>query len=219
MKTLAVRCADLNRSDSDCLALTQTAPTAGRPNHLSARRRKAEQEHSPCATLRQKTPRKLPGGPRNFLGGKTDNSDVTVKSEDKRTIQGDPRLRHAYPYFRMHLEEIAACVEGGCSVKSVWRSYATRTPEPFPGSYSSFLRYCTDHGLAPRRANAGTDTAANRRGVASRALEHVPAATRSAARVHSIGGTVGSENGFPGTRRRANFDRSTRSGAALGGLR
>jgi hypothetical protein len=166
MKPLEVRCADLNRSESDCLALTQTVPTGFRPNHLSAARRRAQQEQSPCATLRQKTSRRLPDGPRNFLGGKTDNSDVTVESEDKRTIPGDPRLRHAYPYFRMHLEEIAACVEGGCSVRSVWRAYATRTPEPFPGSYSSFLRYCTDHGLAPRRANAGTDTAANRRGVA-----------------------------------------------------
>jgi hypothetical protein len=145
MKPLEVRCADLNRSDSDCLALTQTVPTGFRLNHVSAARRRAQQEQSPCGTLRQKTSRRQPGGPRNFLGGKTDNSDVTVKSDDKRTIQGDPRLRHAYPYFRIHLEEIAACVEGGCSVKSVWRSYTTRTPEPFPGSYSSFLRYCRKH--------------------------------------------------------------------------
>ncbi|MBW2160499.1 MAG: hypothetical protein JRH14_11165 [Deltaproteobacteria bacterium] len=84
---------------------------------------------------------------------------MTVKSDDKRTIQGDPRLRHAYPYFRIHLEEIAACVEGGCSVKSVWRSYTTRTPEPFPGSYSSFLRYCRKHcqtvaAVEPKAAKA-----------------------------------------------------------------
>jgi len=111
MKPLEVRCADLNRSDSDCLALTQTVPTGFRLNHVSAARRRAQQEQSPCGTLRQKTSRRQPGGPRNFLGGKTDNSDVTVKSDDKRTIQGDPRLRHAYPYFRIHLEEIAACVE------------------------------------------------------------------------------------------------------------
>ena len=62
-------------------------------------------------------------------------------------IQGDPRLRYAYPYFRMHLEEIRACIECGCSVRSVWCAYATRAADPFPGSYSSFLRYCGDHGL------------------------------------------------------------------------
>jgi len=145
MKLFGVLCADLNRSDSDCLALTQTVPTGFRPNQLSAARCRAQRDKSRCATSRQKTSRRLPGGPRNFLGGKTDNSDVTVKSEDKKTIQGDPRLRHAYPYFRMRLEEITACIEGGCSVKSVWRAYATRTPEPFPGSYSSFLRYCRKH--------------------------------------------------------------------------
>jgi hypothetical protein len=145
MKPLEVRCADLNRSDSDCLALTQMASTGFRPNHLSAARRRAQQAQSPCATLRQKASRRLPGGPRNFLGGKTDNRDVTVKSQEENTTQGDPRLWHAYPYFRMHLEEITACVDGGCSVKSVWRAYATRSSKPFPGSYSSFLRYCRKH--------------------------------------------------------------------------
>jgi hypothetical protein len=126
--------------------LTQMVPTGFRPNHLSAARRRAQRKQSACATLRQNTPRRLPGGgPRNFLGGKTDNSDVTVKSQEEKTSQGDPRLWHAYPYFRMHLEEITACVEGGCSVKSVWRAYATRSSKPFPGSYSSFLRYCRKH--------------------------------------------------------------------------
>jgi hypothetical protein len=32
-------------------------------------------DESLCATLRQKTPRKLPDGSRNFLGGKTDNRE------------------------------------------------------------------------------------------------------------------------------------------------
>ena len=32
-------------------------------------------DESLCATLRQKTPRKLAGGSRNFLGGKTDNRE------------------------------------------------------------------------------------------------------------------------------------------------
>ena len=89
---------------------------------------------------------------------------MTGKSEDRQTIQGDPRLRHAYPYFRMHLEEIRACIECGCSVRSVWRAYATRTPDPFPGSYSSFLRYCAGQGLGPRRAKGDTQVDLHRRG-------------------------------------------------------
>jgi hypothetical protein len=32
-------------------------------------------DESLCATLRQKTPRNLPDGSRNFLGGKTDNKE------------------------------------------------------------------------------------------------------------------------------------------------
>jgi len=163
MKPLEVRCADLNRSESDCLALTQMVPTGFRPNHLSAARRRAQQAQSPCATLRQKTPRRLPGGSRNFSGGKTDNSDVTVESVDKQTIQVDPRIRHAYPYFRMHLEEIRACIEGGCSVKSVWRAYATRSSKPFPGSYSSFLRYCRKHCQAVASVEPKPVKAAERR--------------------------------------------------------
>ena len=81
---------------------------------------------------------------------------MTAKSEDKQPVQADPRLRHAYPYFRVHLEEIRACIECGCSVRSVWRAYATRALHPFPGSYSSFLRYCSKHALGPRRAKEGT---------------------------------------------------------------
>ena len=92
---------------------------------------------------------------------------MTAKSEDTQMIQGDPRLRYAYPYFRMHLEEIRACIECGCSVRSVWCAYATRPADPFPGSYSSFLRYCGDHGLGPRRAKGGTQVDPHDRGRAS----------------------------------------------------
>jgi len=81
---------------------------------------------------------------------------VTAKSEDKPTIQPDPRVHYAYPYFRVHLEEIRACIECGCSVRSVWQAYATRAAHPFPGSYSSFLRYCNAHALGRRRAKEGT---------------------------------------------------------------
>ena len=92
---------------------------------------------------------------------------MTVEREDNKTIQGDPRLRYAYPYFRMHLEEIRACIECGCSVKSVWQAYATRASEPFPGSYSSFLRYCGDHGFGRRRAKGDTRANLHRRAEAS----------------------------------------------------
>jgi len=89
---------------------------------------------------------------------------VTAKSEDKQPFQVDPRLVHAYPYFRVHLEEIRACIECGCSVRSVWRAYATRAAHPFPGSYSSFLRYCNAHALGRRRAKEGTQSDLHRRG-------------------------------------------------------
>jgi hypothetical protein len=91
---------------------------------------------------------------------------MTANIEDKQRIQADPRLRHAYPYFRMHLEEIRACIECGCSMRSVWRAYATRAAHPFPGSYSSFLRYCDAHALGRRRAKEGTQSDLHRRGQA-----------------------------------------------------
>jgi len=100
------------------------------------------------------------------LGGKTDNKGVTAKSEDKQPIQPDPRVLYAYPYFRIHLEEIRTCIECGCSVRSVWRAYATRAAHPFPGSYSSFLRYCNAHALGRRRAKEGTQSDLHRRGQA-----------------------------------------------------
>ena len=133
------------------------------------------------------------------MGGKTDNKVVSGATVRKQTGESDVRLQHAYAYFLLHLKEIAACVEGGCSVKSVWRSYATRTPEPFPGSYSSFLRYCTDHGLAPRRANAGTDTAANRRGLASPAErpDRTPPKTGALRGPKPVGSVLGRLNMFP----------------------
>ncbi len=75
------------------------------------------------------------------------------------TAPEDLRYRYAYPYFVIHLEEITAWLRGGCSAKSVWRAYAQRSTPAFPGSYSSFLRYCRKHGLhrplepqAPRKA-------------------------------------------------------------------
>ena len=49
---------------------------------------------------------------------------MTAKSEGKQPIQPDPRVHYAYPYFRVHLEEIRACIECGCFVRSVWRAYA-----------------------------------------------------------------------------------------------
>ncbi|MDH3726084.1 MAG: hypothetical protein OER77_01005, partial [Myxococcales bacterium] len=91
---------------------------------------------------------------------------MTAKSEDKQPFQVDPRLVHAYPYFRVHLEEIGACIECGCSVRSVWQAYATRAAHPFPGSYSSFLRYCNAHALGRRRAKEGTQSEHHHRGQA-----------------------------------------------------
>jgi len=66
---------------------------------------------------------------------------VTAKSEDTKSIQGDPRLWHAYPYFRMHLGEIRACIEGGCS----------------------FLRYCRKHCQAVASVEPKPVKAAERR--------------------------------------------------------
>ena len=86
--------------------------------------------------------------------------------EAKPATEKDPRTLKAYAYFRVHLSEIAAWIEGGCSVRSVWRAYAERASQPFPGSYSSFLRYCHDHRLAPRRSNERGKDAAKSSGVA-----------------------------------------------------
>ena len=91
---------------------------------------------------------------------------MPAKREDKQLIQADPRLVHAYPYFRVHLEEIRACIECGCSVRSVWRAYVVRAAHPFPGSYSSFLRYCNAHALGRHRAKEGTQADLLRRGQA-----------------------------------------------------
>jgi hypothetical protein len=91
---------------------------------------------------------------------------MTAKSENNQPIHVDPRLLRPYPHFRMHLEQIRACIECGCSVRSVWRAYAAQAPHPFPGSYSSFLRYCSDHALGPRRAKGNTPADLHRRGQA-----------------------------------------------------
>ena len=47
-------------------------------------------DESLCATLRQETPRKLAGGSRNFLGGKTDN-----KEWPERLAQANLRIHRA----------------------------------------------------------------------------------------------------------------------------
>ena len=95
-------------------------------------------------------------GSSNFWRGKTDNpcaSTMTSRSEPhEQTIspEADP-----YPAFRVHLKEITAWLESGCSMKSVWRAYAARGA--FPGSYRTFLRYCQNHALAPRRKKTGAE--------------------------------------------------------------
>ncbi|MFZ1866503.1 MAG: hypothetical protein WAU39_19950 [Polyangiales bacterium] len=124
---------------------------------------------------------------------------MSIESEGKQQIEGDPRLRHAYPYFRMHLDEIAACVKGGCSVKSVWRAYAMRAPDPFPGSYSSFLRYCTEHALVPRRTKGGTDGAIPHRVVASpvQRPDTVPQKSGPLRGPKPVGSVLGRLNLFP----------------------
>gem|GEM_PF-7135419 len=132
------------------------------------------------------------------MGGKTDNRDVSIRSEDKLPIK-DPRLRYAYPYFRMHLDEIATCVKGGCSVKSVWRAYATRAPDPFPGSYSSFLRYCIEHRLVARRAQGGTGADTHRAGAASPASrpDRLPENTGPLRGPKPVGSVLGRLNLYP----------------------
>jgi hypothetical protein len=158
-----------------------------------------QHRQSQCANLRQKTTRASTGRPINFFGGKTDNRDVSIESEDEQPIEGDPRLRHAYPYFRMHLDEIAACVKGGCSVKSVWRAYATRAHDSFPGSYSSFLRYCIDHALVRRGAKGGTDASVQRGAVASPAQRPatIPQNSGALRGPRPVGSVLGRLNLYP----------------------
>jgi len=62
-----------------------------------------------------------------------------------------------YPYFLLRLEDIEAWLKAGYSVKGVWRIYCEKSV-PFPGSYRSFLRYCSAHALGPRRAKQGTQS-------------------------------------------------------------
>jgi hypothetical protein len=104
-----------------------------------------------------------------------------------------------YPAFRVHLKEIAAWLQTGCSMKSVWRAYAARGA--FPGSYRTFLRYCRDHGLAARRKKGGGEDPANGEGMASLA-EHrdatSPIKTIEAAKSRSlVGSALGRLNLYP----------------------
>jgi hypothetical protein len=129
-----------------------------------------------CATLRRKAPRDLPDGPCNFWRSKTDNQLVSSKTSADGTTPEDLRQRYAYPYFRLHVEEIRTWFEGGCTAKAVWRSYTNRPAAPFPGSYSSFLRYCRKHGLHPASASRPTRTAPARK------AERPPSALASGAK-------------------------------------
>lgn len=65
---------------------------------------------------------------------------MSSKTSADRTTPEDLRQRYAYPYFRLHLEEIRTWLEGGCSAKAVWRSHVNRTTAPFPSSLRRFSR-------------------------------------------------------------------------------
>ncbi len=55
-----------------------------------------------------------------------------------------PRLE-PYGAFRLHLHEINAWLNAGCSMRSVWIEWKQKGA--FPGCYRSFLRYCHKHNL------------------------------------------------------------------------
>ena len=103
---------------------------------------------------------------RNFLGGKTDNpceGKMTSRTQaPEQTISPEP---DAYPAFVVHLEQITTWLQAGWSMKSIWQAYAARGA--FPGSYRTFLRYCNEHGLAPRRPKGAVENAVNGRDLAS----------------------------------------------------
>jgi len=80
----------------------------------------------------------------------------------KHTISPEP---DGYPAFVVHLEQITAWLQAGWSMKSIWQAYAARGV--FPASYRTFLRYCNDHGLAPRRPKGAVENAVNGRDLAS----------------------------------------------------
>jgi len=124
---------------------------------------------------------------------------MTAKTENNQPIDVDPRLLRPYPHFRMHLEQIRACIECGCSVRSVWRAYAARAPHPFPGSYSSFLRYCSNHALGARRAKGDTETDLHRRGRALPAQrpDETPPKRGALRGPKPVGSVLGRSNLFP----------------------
>ena len=133
------------------------------------------------------------------MGGKTDNPYVSGANGAKPSTQKDPRTQKAYAYFRVHFSEIAAWIEGGCSVRSVWRAYAERASQPFPGSYSTFLRYCNEHGLAPRRPKEGAKDAAHSPGVASppQPRDKIPSENAPLRGPKPVGSVLGRLNLYP----------------------
>ena len=153
MKLCGVLCANLNRNDSYCFEMTQTESNGVKSNQCGAKWRNTIQKRAERFIPRHFDSRKYFRLQDNISGGKTDNKVVTGATLRKQTSESDVRLQHAYAYFLLHFKEIAACVQGGCSVKSVWRGYVSRASKPFPGSYSAFLRYCRKHNLARGDAN------------------------------------------------------------------
>jgi hypothetical protein len=122
---------------------------------------------------------------------------MTSRSEPpEQTIspEADP-----YPAFRVHLKEITAWLESGCSMKSVWRAYAARGA--FPGSYRTFLRYCQNHGLAPRPKKRTVDDLRN--GQAAPSVDERGGATSSNKTIEDensrrpVGSALGRLNLFP----------------------
>jgi len=137
-------------------------------------------------------------GSRNFLGGKTDNpceGKMTSRTQaPEHTISPEP---DSYPAFVVHLGQITAWLQAGWSMKSIWQAYAACGA--FPASYRTFLRYCNEHGLAPRRPTGAGENGVNGRDVASPAerADRIPPNNAALRGPKPVGSVLGRLNLYP----------------------
>ena len=83
---------------------------------------------------------------RTTFGGAKPITGVGTMTVPNQTLHAkfSPRLE-PYGAFRLHLNEISAWLNAGCTVRSVWIEW--KQNGAFPGCYRSFLRYCHKHNL------------------------------------------------------------------------
>ena len=64
----------------------------------------------------------------------------------KINVANPDASKEPYAYFVRCKDDVAAWLERGFRIKTVWEAYNMAEP-PFPGSYGVFCRYCAQHGL------------------------------------------------------------------------